>query len=181
MKTGKPALRAHPRTVRPGRLRSGAGLALTVQYATRSRTVPSARHFRKWVLAAMRSDARITVRLVGINEGRALNRDYRGKDYATNVLTFVLDDGPPRSGDLALCAPVVAREAREQKKDLMAHYAHLTVHGVLHLQGYAHEREREAMEMEKLETRILKRLGYPDPYVTTVSTSPTANHGRHAQ
>ena len=129
----------------------------------------------------MRSDARVTVRLVGLVEGRALNRDYRGKDYATNVLTFVLDDGPPRSGDLALCAPVVAKEAREQKKDLMAHYAHLTVHGVLHLQGYEHGRGREAVEMEKLETRILKRLGFPDPYVYPVSTSPTADHGRHTQ
>ena len=176
-------------------MRSGASLALTVQYATRSRVVPSARHFRKWVLAAMRGGACITVRLVGLDEGRALNRDYRGKDYATNVLTFVLDDGPPgkrcgartarphRAGDLALCAPVVAREAREQKKDLMAHYAHLTVHGVLHLQGYEHERGREAVEMEKLETTILKRLGFPDPYVTVtaVSTSLTAAHGRHAQ
>ena len=197
MRTGKPAPRARPRTGRPGRRHAGLALtirlALTAQNATRSQTVPSARHFRKWALAALRGDARITVRLVGPDEGRALNHDYRGKDYATNVLTFVLDDGPPGkrssagtarshyAGDLALCAPVVAKEAREQKKDLMAHYAHLTVHGVLHLQGYEHEREREAVEMEKLETRILKRLGFPDPYVTAVSTSPTANHGRHAQ
>jgi len=138
----------------------------------------------------MRGAARITVRLVGLAEARALNRDYRGKDYATNVLTFVLDASPPDrrrgarsarphyAGDLALCVPVVSKEAREQKKDLMAHYAHLTVHGVLHLQGYEHEREREAVEMEKLETRILKRLGFPDPYVTQAST---ADHGRHTQ
>ena len=125
----------------------------------------------------MRGDARITVRLVGLDEGRALNRDYRGKDYATNVLTFVLDASQPYSGDLALCAPVVSREAREQKKDLMAHYAHLTVHGVLHLQGHLHEGAREAAKMEKLEARILKQLGFPDPYVTAV----TADHGRHTQ
>ena len=112
----------------------------------------------------MRDAARVTVRIVGREEGRALNRDYRGRDYATNVLTFVLESGPPYDGDLALCAPVVAKEAREQGKDVMAHYAHLTVHGVLHLQGYEHEREPEAIAMEKLETRILKALGFPDPY-----------------
>jgi probable rRNA maturation factor len=148
---------------------------LTVQYATRAYRVPSARKFRQWVDAAMQDDARITVRLVALAEGRLLNRDYRGRDYATNVLTFVLEDAPPYHGDLALCAPVVSREAREQGKDVMAHYAHLTVHGVLHLQGYEHEREPEAVEMEKVETRILKRLGFPDPY------APRSNHGRNAQ
>ena len=163
MKTGKAAARARPPRNSGGRRR--AGVDLTVQYATRSRNVPSEGDFRRWVLAALRADARITVRLVGLDEGRALNRDYRGRDYATNVLTFVLgDDGPPYDGDLALCAPVVAREAREQGKDVMAHYAHLTVHGVLHLQGYEHEHEPEAMAMEALETRILRRLGFPDPY-----------------
>ena len=98
-----------------------------------------------------------------------LNRDYRGKDYATNVLTFVLDEGNVREGDLALCAPVVSREARAQGKALLAHYAHLTVHGVLHLEGHEHEREPEAKDMEKRETRILKRLGFPDPYAPTKS------------
>jgi probable rRNA maturation factor len=148
---------------------------ITVQYATRARGVPSTSDFRQWVHAAIEHDARITVRLVGLTEGRSLNRDYRGRDYATNVLTFVLEDGPPYDGDLALCAPVVSREAREQDKDVMAHYAHLTVHGVLHLQGYEHERAPEAVAMEKLETRILKRLGYPDPY------APHPRHGRHSQ
>jgi probable rRNA maturation factor len=148
---------------------------LNVQYATRARMVPAPEDFRKWIGAAMAADARITVRLVGLDEGRALNRDYRGRDYATNVLTFVLDDGPPCEGDLALCAPVVSREAREQGKDVIAHYAHLTVHGVLHLQGHEHEREPDALAMEKLETRILKRLGFPDPY------APLAGHGRHTQ
>jgi probable rRNA maturation factor len=172
MKTAKRAPRAHP--AKTGLKRRGS-VELTVQYATRARGVPSERDFRKWVRAAIADEARITVRLVGLTEGRSLNRDYRGRDYATNVLTFVLDDGPPYDGDLALCAPVVSREAREQGKDVMAHYAHLTVHGVLHLQGYAHERGPEAVEMEKLETRILARLGYPDPY------APPPHHGRHTQ
>ena len=150
-------------------------MQLTVQYATRARLVPTAKDFRQWIDAAIADEARITVRLVGAAEGRSLNRDYRGRDYPTNVLTFVLEDGPPYDGDLALCAPVVSREAREQGKDVIAHYAHLTIHGVLHLQGYEHERVPEAVAMEKLETRILKRLGYPDPY------APHPNHGRHPQ
>jgi probable rRNA maturation factor len=164
MKTAKRARRAPQRT-RNGR-RGGRRLRLTVQYATRTQPLPSARALRGWVRAALRSDARLTVRIVGLAEGRALNRDFRGRDYATNVLTFVMEDGPPYDGDVALCAPVVSREAREQGKDVMAHYAHLTVHGVLHLQGYEHERENDAAEMERLETRILKRLGFPDPYAT---------------
>ena len=123
----------------------------------------------------MRSDAEITVRVVGEREGRALNRTYRGKDYATNVLTFVLRDRVPYEGDVALCAPVVAREARAQGKPLTAHYAHLTIHGVLHLQGYEHDDDRDAAAMERLEKRILKRLGYPDPYFAP------SGHGRHAQ
>lgn len=146
-----------------------------MQYATRARPIPSERNLRKWVEAALQADARVTVRIVGLAEGRALNRDYRGCDYATNVLTFVLSDEPPYDGDLALCAPVVTREAREQQKDVMAHYAHLTVHGVLHLQGYEHEREADATAMEKLETRILGQLGFPDPYATP------SEHGRQPQ
>jgi probable rRNA maturation factor len=173
MKTGKPAAHARPRAGKPGRRR--ARIDLAVQYATRSRTVPAADEFAQWVRAAMRDDAHITLRIVGEREGRALNRDYRGKDYPTNVLTFVLDEGPPRAGDLALCAPVVTREARSQGKDVTAHYAHLTVHGVLHLQGYEHEREADAAEMEKLETRILRRLGFPDPYQLH------SEDGRHTQ
>ena len=176
MRTAKsaPRARANPRT--RNRARSGArALRLTVQYATRLKAVPSEARFRRWVRAALRSDAEITVRLVGLKEGRELNRTYRGRDYATNVLTFVMRDHAPYEGDLALCAPVVVREAREQGKDLAAHYAHLTVHGVLHLQGYEHERDADAQRMEKLETRIMKRLGYSDPYDTT------SHHGRHTQ
>src|SRR5688572_28684508 len=114
-------------------LRKRLSLSLSVQYATRARGVPMAAAFRKWVRAALQNDATVTVRIVGQTEGRALNREYRGRDYPTNVLTFVLKDSPPYHGDLALCAPVVSREARAQGKTLAAHYAHLTVHGVLHL------------------------------------------------
>jgi probable rRNA maturation factor len=146
-----------------------------VQYASRSRTVPAEARIRAWVRAALRADADITVRFVGEREGRELNRTYRGKDSATNVLTFVMHGEPPYAGDLALCTPVVLKEAREQGKSIAAHYAHLTVHGVLHLQGYEHERESDALVMEKLETRILKHLGYPDPY------SAAPHNGRHAQ
>jgi probable rRNA maturation factor len=136
-----------------------------VQYASRARAVPPESALRRWVRAALASDARITVRLVGRAEARRLNHAYRGRDYATNVLTFVLQETPPLEGDLALCAPVIAREARAQGKAVQAHYAHLTVHGVLHLQGYTHARDADAARMEALERRILKRLGYPDPYI----------------
>jgi len=141
-----------------------ARLALAVQYAVSTRSKPSRAQFRKWVRAALEHDARITIRLVGQKEGCVLNRAYRCKDYATNVLTFVFSDKPPFEGDLALCAPVIAREARAQKKNVEAHYAHLTVHGVLHLQGYDHERNADANIMEHRETQILAKLGYAAPY-----------------
>lgn len=164
MKTAKSAARARAKRTRADRRRSVRAPSVTIQYATPSRTVPAERELRKWVCAALRSAGRITVRLVGIREGRELNRAYRGKDYATNVLTFALTEPPPYEGDIALCAPVVSREARAQRKALSAHYAHLVVHGVLHLRGYGHDSELDADAMEKMETRILKRLGYPDPY-----------------
>ena len=173
MKREKAAPRAAPR--KPKARRHRGDVELTVQYATRARPLPSQRDVRKWVEAALQADARVTVRIVGRAEGRALNRDYRGRDYATNVLTFVLANEAPYDGDLALCAPVVTREARAQQKDVMAHYAHLTVHGVLHLQGYEHEREADAIAMERLETRILRRLGFPDPHATS------SEHGRRPQ
>ena len=139
-------------------------LNLAVQYAVSATGKPSRAHFRKWVSAALENDARITLRIVGQAEGLALNRNFRNKDYATNVLTFIIHDNAPFEGDLALCAPVVAHEAREQKKTLAAHYAHLTVHGVLHLQGYDHEREADATMMEQREAAIMAKLGYADPY-----------------
>jgi probable rRNA maturation factor len=119
---------------------------------------------RRWAQAALAHDAQITVRIAGRNEARALNRDYRGRNHATNVLTFVMRDTPPYAGDLVLCAPVVAHEARAQRKGLAAHYAHLVVHGVLHVQGYDHVAEADARIMEPLESQIVMKLGYADPY-----------------
>jgi probable rRNA maturation factor len=139
-------------------------LLFDAQFGTAARNLPSRTQLRKWALAALGDDARVTVRVVGQTEGRALNRTYRGKDYATNVLTFVFRDSPPFEGDLALCAPVVAREARTQGKQVTAHYAHLVVHGVLHLQGYDHQNDAEARIMENLESKIVANLGYSDPY-----------------
>lgn len=144
-------------------------LSLSVQYAAKPEGVPTRAQFRRWVKAALRQDAEIALRIVDEEEGRVLNRDYRGKDYATNVLTFVYDDEfsdaeAPLAGDIVLCAPVVAREAVQQEKPIEAHYAHLTVHGVLHLQGYDHESDEEARQMEALEIQIVTKLGYADPY-----------------
>jgi probable rRNA maturation factor len=141
-------------------------LELTVQYATRGRGLPSRAQLRRWARAALERNARVTVRLVGTEEARALNRSYRGRDYATNVLTFVMREEPLVEGDLALCAPVIAREARARRKSAAAHYAHLVVHGVLHLQGYDHESAPGARKMERRESSIVARLGYPDPYGT---------------
>lgn len=139
-------------------------MALTVQYAATARNLPSRDQFRRWARAALEHDARITLRLVDQREGKALNRRFRGKDYATNVLTFVSRDTAPFEGDLALCVPVITREARAHGIDLAAHYAHLVVHGILHLQGYDHENDADAQVMEERESQIVVKLGYPDPY-----------------
>lgn len=114
---------------------------------------------------ALQRPGEIAVRIVGEDEGRALNKQYRRKDYATNVLTFDYLREPVVMGDLVLCGPVVEREAKEQGKSLEEHYAHLLVHGTLHAQGYDHEtNERDALEMEALEVLLLQALGYPNPY-----------------
>ena len=140
-------------------------LRLCVQYAAEcDDSAPLRPQIRRWTQAALQHPAEVTVRLVGEEEGRALNRDFRGKDDATNVLTFVYDSAPVLVGDIVLCTSVVNREAREQGKNIEAHYAHLVVHGVLHLQGYDHEAESEALAMESMETQILIKLGYADPY-----------------
>ena len=119
----------------------------------------------RWVGHALQRPGEVTVRIVGEEEGRALNLQYRGRDYATNVLTFDYAREPVVLCDLVLCAPVVAREAREPGKTLEAHYAHLLVHGTLHAQGWDHETgERDALAMEALEILLLGALGYPDPY-----------------
>lgn len=135
---------------------------MRVQNASRSRHTPPLGRFRKWVRASVAGPTEVTVRLVGPAEGRRLNLAYRGKDYATNVLTFAYEPG---LGDIVLCPSVIAREAREQAKPLEAHYAHLTVHAMLHLRGYAHERLNEASRMERAEIRILRGLGHPNPYL----------------
>jgi probable rRNA maturation factor len=125
---------------------------------------------RRWVAAALDADAQVTLRFVGGAEGRTLNRAYRGKDAATNVLAFVYDG--VSGGDIVLCAPVLRREARQQGKTLDAHCAHLVVHGMLHLQGYDHHRAADATRMEARECAILSRLGIADPY----ALPPRTNH-----
>ncbi len=145
-------------------------LSLSVQTAARADGLPATSTLRRWISRALVHDATMTLRFVGTAEGRALNRQYRGRDYATNVLTFVYDDARgngPVTGDLVLCVPVLQREAREQKKSLRAHCVHLVVHGTLHLQGYDHENDKDARVMEALETDLLAALGYRDPYEVT--------------
>jgi probable rRNA maturation factor len=126
-----------------------------IQYAVPRRGVPRATLLRKWARAA--SGSSITLRIVGEREGRRLNRTYRKRNRATNVLTF-------ETGDVVLCHPVIRREARAQGKSLAAHYAHLVVHGILHLRGYAHEKKRDAARMEAREVGILRRIGIRNPY-----------------
>ena len=159
-------------------------LALSVQAGSGIATVPVSRpRLRRWVLAALQGDARITLRFVGTREGRALNREHRGRDYATNVLTFAYDPlpeppapataarrrtaprpCPPVEADIVLCMPVVRAEARAQGKPLDHHLAHLVIHGVLHAQGFDHDDETEAEAMEGLEAALLRRFRIPDPY-----------------
>lgn len=150
-------------------------LDVAVSYACPRKGVPAAASFRRWVALALDSrirEADLALRLVDEEEGRAFNRHYRGRDYATNVLSFPAERPPglpknahfPLLGDLVICAPVVAREAAEQGKPLAAHYAHLTVHGCLHLLGWDHENDADAQAMEQLEREILSGLGIDDPY-----------------
>jgi probable rRNA maturation factor len=118
----------------------------------------------RWLRHALQTDAEITVRIVDAEEGQALNRDYRKKDYATNVLTFDYTQEPLVTADLVLCAPVVATEAKEQGKTLQEHYAHLLVHGALHAQGWDHDEDEDAQVMELRESEIMTRLGFANPY-----------------
>ena len=140
-------------------------LNLSVQYACNKTGLPLRADFVRWARAALVGGGEIAIRLVESDEGQALNKEYRGKDYATNVLSFPYDIEPVVSGDLVICPDVVAREATEQNKPLAAHYAHLVVHGMLHLQGWDHEDDDDAQAMEEEETEILAALGYPDPYL----------------
>ena len=141
-----------------------AAPALTLQVATRSRRLPALARLRRWARAALAQPARVTLRIVGEREGQSLNSEFRRKPRATNVLTFCYDEDGRLAGDVVLCAPVIVREARTQGKTLDAHYAHLTVHGLLHLQGYDHELPRRARIMRAREVSILRRLGFPNPY-----------------
>lgn len=155
-------------------------LSLSVQYASAAQHLPSRPQLRRWVQAALQGDAGMTLRFVDEAEGRELNRNYRGKDYATNVLTFVYDDAEMISGDagalygdIIICAPVVECEAVEQGKALSDHYAHMVIHAALHLQGYDHENDRDAEQMEALEVALMLKLRRPNPYST-----PSKTHGR---
>ncbi len=124
-----------------------------------------ARHkVTRWIRNTLEVDGEITVRIVDALEGQTLNRDYRQKDYATNVLTFDYTQEPVVTADLVLCAPVIAQEAKEQKKTLEEHYAHMIVHGTLHAQGWDHELDEDAQVMELRETDIMARLGFKNPY-----------------
>jgi len=147
-------------------------LTLSVQYADpRLQETITRPKIRKWIQAALFAPAELTIRFVAAEEGQALNREYRGKDYATNVLTFAYNEGEeelpddaPTRADIILCTDVLEQEAAEQKKTVEEHTAHLIVHGVLHAQGYDHMDDEEAVEMEGIETEILAGLGYADPY-----------------
>jgi probable rRNA maturation factor len=140
-------------------------LSLSLQFADKRHREHLPRHkVARWIRAALEADAEIAVRLVDAEEGQALNRDYRHKDYATNVLTFDYATEPVVMADLIICAPVIEREAQEQHKTLEAHYAHMLVHGALHAQGWDHEDPEEAEAMEARERDILAGLGFADPY-----------------
>lgn len=146
-------------------------LSLSVQYPDPrlKESIPRT-SLRRWVQAALFAPAELTIRFVDAEEGRTLNREYRGKDYATNVLTFAYTEGEDSEvtqADIILCTDVLQREAAEQKKTVEAHTAHLVIHGVLHAQGYDHETDEEAAEMEQIEIEILEALGEANPYIST--------------
>jgi probable rRNA maturation factor len=140
-------------------------LGLSLQFADPRHRAALPRHkVARWIRAALEAPAEITVRIVDADEGRTLNREYRQKDYATNVLTFDYAHEPVVMADLVLCAPVVEQEAREMGLTLEAHYAHMLVHGTLHAQGFDHEEDDEAEAMEAEESRVMQALGFADPY-----------------
>ncbi|HYR25575.1 MAG TPA: rRNA maturation RNase YbeY [Aquabacterium sp.] len=140
-------------------------LTLSLQFADKRHRDQLPRHkVARWLKAALETDAELAVRIVDAEEGQTLNRDYRQKDYATNVLTFDYAQEPVVMADLILCAPVIEREAQEQHKPLAAHYAHMLVHGALHAQGWDHLEDDEAQAMEQREREILAALGFDDPY-----------------
>jgi probable rRNA maturation factor len=151
-------------------------LSLSVQgrerFARAAEPLPADTTLRRWLRAALQGDAMVTLRFVDAREGRRLNRDFRGRDYATNVLTFNYARAPVEA-DIVLCVPVIAREARAQHTHWRAHLAHLVVHGALHAQGHEHETDAEATRMERLEVKVLAALGYPDPYLPRAPSGAT--------
>jgi probable rRNA maturation factor len=145
-------------------------LSLSLQFADKRHRELLPRHkVSRWLRAALDADAELTVRIVDAEEGQAMNRDFRRKDYATNVLTFDYAREPVVMADLVLCAPVIEQEADEQGKTLQAHYAHMLVHGALHAQGWDHLKKKEAEAMEAREREILAGLGFPDPYADSAA------------
>ena len=156
-------------------------LTLSLQFADAAARALLPRHrVQRWIRAALDGPAQITVRIVGADEGRALNRDYRRRDYATNVLTFDYEQDPVIVADLVLCAPVVAAEALQQGLALDAHYAHLLVHGALHAQGWDHEADDEAVAMQQRETEVLRALGFADPYAPAAAPARQRSRSRRA-
>jgi probable rRNA maturation factor len=157
-----------PRGVRKRNYVTSPEFSLSVQFASEADRLPSRAQIRRWVAAALEHPAEITVRIVDAEEAQALNHDYRDKDYVPNVLTFEYGEIAPGTlgGDVVICAPVVEREAREQGKPLKDHYAHMTVHGVLHVQGYDHIEPHDADIMESREAVILERFRIPNPYTS---------------
>ena len=156
---------------------------IDLQVASDSDQLPSEEQLSQWATAAVRDtrdEAEVSIRIVDTEEGQELNLQWRGKDYATNVLSFPSDLPPelqlPLLGDLVICAPVVEREAKEQDKPVFSHWAHLVIHGTLHLLGYDHIEDEDAEEMEALETEIMKNLGYNDPY-ERVTEDKTEDNG----
>jgi probable rRNA maturation factor len=140
-------------------------LQLSLQFADARHRGELPRHrVARWIRAALQAPGQITVRIVDADEGRALNRDYRARDYATNVLTFDYEHAPMIVADLVLCAPVIEKEAREQRLPVDAYYAHMLVHGTLHAQGLDHENDADARVMEARESEIMRTLGFSDPY-----------------
>jgi probable rRNA maturation factor len=140
-------------------------LTLSLQFADKTHREQLPRHkVARWLRAALDADAELAVRIVGLEEGQSLNREFRHKDYATNVLTFDYSQAPVVVADLVICAPVIAQEADEQGKTLQAHYAHMLVHGALHAQGWDHIKKKEAEAMEAREREVLAGLGFGDPY-----------------
>ena len=148
-------------------------LQLSLQFADpRHRALLPRHRVTRWIRAALQADAQITVRVVDADEGRRLNREFRGRDYATNVLTFDYERQPVIVADLVLCAPVLETEAKAAHSDLTAHYAHLVVHGTLHAQGHDHEHAAEARRMAARESTVLVGLGFDDPYAAARSQAP---------